>query len=65
MTAKEVRLRSKEIERNGFQVSAANNDNSLPDVTEADMDPIDRELVGVQEVDAAKELSKVEYKLFG
>jgi hypothetical protein len=30
MTAKEVRLRFKETERNSFQVSAVNNDNGCP-----------------------------------
>jgi hypothetical protein len=60
MAAKEVRLRFKEIERNGFQVRSSNPENNLPDVTEADMDPIDRELAGVGEVDGASGLSDVE-----
>lgn len=33
----------------------------MPDITEAGKDPIDRELVGVQEVDAARELSEAEH----
>ena len=61
MAAKEVRLRFKEIERSGFQVSGSNPENNLPDVTEADMDPIDRELAGVGEVDGVSDLSDVEH----
>jgi hypothetical protein len=53
MTAREARLRFKEIERNGFQVSAANSDDGLPEVTDADMDAIDRELAGVGDVDGS------------
>jgi hypothetical protein len=51
MTAREVRLRFKEIQRNGFQVIDANSDDGLPEVTDTDMDIIDRELVGVRGVD--------------
>jgi hypothetical protein len=61
MTAKEVRLRFKEIEMNGSQVSGNNTDKGLPDITEADMDPIDRELAGVPEVDGVGESTGVEH----
>lgn len=66
MTAKEVRLRFKEIEMNDSQVSRNNTDKSLPDIslpdiTEADMDPIDRELAGVPEVDGVSESTGVEH----
>ena len=61
MAAKEVRLRFKEIERSGFQVSGSNPEDNLPDVTEADMDPIDRELAGVGEVDGMSGWSDAEH----
>ena len=60
MTAKEVRLRFKEIERNDLQVSAGNSSDGLSKVTEADMDTIDRELAGVREVGTASESSELE-----
>jgi hypothetical protein len=60
LSAREVRLRFKEIEKNGFQVSAANSDDGMPEVTEADMDAIDRELAGVRDVDGSSDLSDLE-----
>jgi hypothetical protein len=46
--------------KNGFQVSAANSDDGMPEVTEADMDAIDRELAGVRDVDGSSDLSDLE-----
>ena len=60
MTAREVRLRFKDMERDGFQVSAANSDDVMPEVTYADMDAIDRELAGVGEAGNASGLSDLE-----
>lgn len=60
MTAKEVRLRFKEIQDSGLQVSGANSDDEMPEVTEADLDSIDRELVGVGEANGYSDLSELE-----
>jgi hypothetical protein len=60
MTTNEVRLRFKEIERNGFRVSATNGGGGLPEVIEADMDVIDRELAGVGDLDSVSQLSELE-----
>ena len=60
MTAKEVRLRFKEIQDSGLQVSGANSDDEMPEVTEADLDSIDRELVGVGEANSYSDLSELE-----
>src|SRR5271168_4626277 len=59
MTAKEVRLRFKEIQNSGLQISGANSDDEMPEVTEADLDSIDRELVG-GEANGSSNLSEFE-----
>jgi hypothetical protein len=60
MTAKEVRLRFKEIQNSGLQSSGANSDDEMPEVTEAGLDSIDRELVGVGEANGSSDLSELE-----
>ena len=56
MTAREARLRFKEIERCGIHASAADSDYGMSEVTEADMDAIDRELAGVGDVNSSNDL---------
>ena len=48
MTAREIRNRFKEIERNSFRVSAVNSDGGISEATYNHMDSIDRELAGVK-----------------
>jgi hypothetical protein len=65
MTAKEVRLRFKEIQNSGFQINGANSDDEMPEVTEADLDSIDRELVGGGEANGNSDLSEFEQSDIG
>lgn len=60
MTANEARLRFKEIQNSGLQISGANSDDEMSEVSEADLDPIDRELVGVGEANGYSDLSELE-----
>lgn len=57
MTAREARLRFKEIERCSIHASAADSDY---EVTEADMDAIDRELAVLGDVSSSNDLSDSE-----
>lgn len=59
ITAKEVRLLFKEIEKNGFQVGAGIDD-GLAEVPEVDMDPIDRELTGVGDANRVSDFSELD-----
>jgi len=65
MTAKEVRLRFKEIQNIGLQVNSANSDDEMPEVTEADLDSIDRELAGGGEANGNSDLSELEQSDIG
>lgn len=60
MTAKEARLRFKEIQDSGLQISGTNSDDEMSEITEADLDSIDRELVGVGEANGYSDLSELE-----
>jgi hypothetical protein len=65
MTAKEVRLRFKEIQNSGFQINGASSDDEMPKATEADLDSIDQELVGVGEANGNSDLSELEQSDIG
>ena len=65
MTAKEVRLRFKEIQNSGLQINGANSDDEMLEVTEADLDSIDRELVGGGEANGSSDLSEFEQSDIG
>lgn len=60
MTAREARLRFKEIERCSIHASAADSDYGMSEATEADMDAIDRELAVVGDVSSSNDLSDSE-----
>ena len=60
MTAKEVRLRFKEIEKNGFQVSTPISDEGMLEFDPADMDAIDRELAGLNDIGNTSDLTESE-----
>lgn len=60
MTARDVRLRFEAIERCDIHASAADTDYGMSEVTEADMDAIDRELAGVRDVNSSNDLSNSE-----
>ena len=60
MTANEVRLRFKEIQNSGLQISGANSDDEMPEITEADLDSIDRELARGGEANGSSDLSELE-----
>lgn len=59
ITAKEVRLLFKEIEKNGFEASTGIDDGRA-EVPEVDMDPIDRELTGVGDADRVGDFSELD-----
>jgi hypothetical protein len=66
MTAKEVRLRFKEIQNIGLQINSANSDGEMPEVTEANLDSIDRELVGGGgEANGSSDVSEMEQSDIG
>ena len=65
MTANEVRLRFKEIQNSGLQISGANSDDEMPEVTEADLDSIDRELARGGEANGSSDLSELEQSDIG
>ena len=60
MTAKEVRLRFKEIQDSGLQATSTNSDDEMSEATEADLDSIDQELFGVGEANGCSDLSELE-----
>ena len=60
MTAKEVRQRFKEIERNGFHVSTPDSDDGMSEVNSANMDPVDRELAGLGDCRSTGDLTDLE-----
>ena len=60
MTAKEVRRRFKEIEKNGFHVSTPDKDDGVSEGNPADMDPVDRELAGLGDGGSTGDLTDLE-----